>query len=123
MTTERDLTPKQTKAIVALLTCPTITEAANEAGVSKRTLQRWLDDPGFRAELTIREGEALSGITRRLVGLADQAVKSIAEILSDPGLPSLTKLRAAEAVLSNLLKLRDQVDIENRIAKLERTLT
>ncbi len=45
------LTHKQDKALIALLTEPTITAAAKKAGIGERTLYRWLDDPLFAGAL------------------------------------------------------------------------
>ncbi len=44
------LTVKQRVAIRALLRTPTVEEAAIAAGVTERTLRRWLGRPGFVAE-------------------------------------------------------------------------
>ena len=43
------LKPVQRRAILALLECPTVAEAAEAVGKSERTLFRWLRDPLFRA--------------------------------------------------------------------------
>jgi len=43
--------PARERAIVALLSERSLTAAANRAGVSERTLRRWLaDDRAFRAD-------------------------------------------------------------------------
>jgi hypothetical protein len=116
------LTARQNRAITALLTCSTILEAAVQVGVSDRTITRWLSIPAFRDELRKREDEALVGITRRLVGLADEAVKTIQDVLKGGLTPPGIRLRAAESVLANLLKLRDQITLEERISRLEEAL-
>ncbi len=117
--TNNGLTARQSRALTAMMTSQSVVEAAKTAGVSERTLQRWLDDPAFRKELSERQSEAVTTVTRRLVTLADQAVNTINEVLTDPDIPAATRLRAAESVLSNLLKLRELVDLEARVARLE----
>ena len=47
--TEPQLTAKQDKAILALLTEPTIAAAAKSIGVNEATLHRWLKLPHFQA--------------------------------------------------------------------------
>ena len=41
---------QQDVAIRALLTSPSITDAASQAGISERTLRRWLADPEFKRQ-------------------------------------------------------------------------
>lgn len=41
------ITPKQEKAIIALLQEPTIPKAAQAAGVGVRSVHRWLTEPEF----------------------------------------------------------------------------
>ena len=45
------LTPKQTRAVKALLRCSTHEDAARAAGISPRTLRRWLQDEAFQDAL------------------------------------------------------------------------
>ena len=56
---EGDLTPRQLAAIPYVVSAPSNAQAARKAGINRRTLYRWLDDPDFRAELTrLREESA-----------------------------------------------------------------
>lgn len=107
------------RTIAALLSTTTIAEAADMTGVSTRTIQRWQEDPIFRAELSKQEGEAVTIVSRRLVALADIAVETIKDILCDKEIPAGVKLRASEAVLTNLLRLREMVDLDRRLTELE----
>ncbi len=45
--TAQKLTPKQEKAITALLSQPTIEAAAASLGINPATVHRWLQDPAF----------------------------------------------------------------------------
>lgn len=114
-----DLTIKQKRAIESLLTARTLEEAAKAAGINPRSLTRWMDDPAFRAELARQEGEAIQAATRRLTALADDAVAAVEDVLTGYAKPA-ARLRAAEMVLSNLLKLRELVGLEQRVPELER---
>ena len=107
------------RTIAALLSTTTIAEAADMTGVSTRTIQRWQEDPVFRDELSKQEGEAVTIVSRRLVALADIAVETIKDILRDKEIPPGVKLRASEAVLTNLLRLREMVDLDRRLTELE----
>ena len=60
----------------------------------------------------------LDAATRRLAGLADQAVGALGDNLG-PDIPGYVRLKASAAVLDFLLKLRGQREIETRLARLE----
>lgn len=118
--TEKELTPKQVQAVTALLSERSIAAAARQAGVSVATLYRWFDDPVFGKRLTAAEGQAIDAAARSLVGMAEQALGTVASVLDDPAAHPATKLRAAEVVLNNLLKMVELRNLEKRIAALEK---
>jgi len=112
------LNAKQQKALDALLRGCTQEAAAREAGVSRRTLARWLAQSGaFQRALRDAEQEALKRIHRRLVGLADQACDALAAALRGDAQPA--QVRAADVVLARLMPLRELVEIEERLKVLE----
>jgi len=115
-----NLTPVQRRAIRALLTTRTAAEAATTAGVSERTLYRWLQDANFRAALLAAEGELIDGATRRLLQLQDGAIDVLDGLLVAQG--DNVRLRAAQVVLDHLLRLRELRDIETRLQNLEQAL-
>ena len=113
-------TPRQARAIEALLTAPTIDQAAESAGVARRTIYRWLDDAGFRAALSAAEGKNLDRVTRRLLLLADKALNALESVLDDPRQAGAGNKRlAAQAVLDQVVKLRELRNVEQRLASLE----
>ena len=114
------LTRNQAKAIKALLEYPTIEKAAAAIGVNPRTIGRWLDDRSFRAELARAEGDALDKTTRRLLFLGDHAVNALASVLQEPTQRGATNKRlAAQTILTQLLKLREMRNVEERLSALE----
>lgn len=113
------LSAKQGKAIAALLSSKTVLGAAELAGVSARTLTRWLADDDFKAALLEAESEAIDAATRRLIGLQSAAIDTLQETLGDrKALPGI-RMRAAQSILDFLMKLRDLRNIEKRLAALE----
>jgi hypothetical protein len=117
-TTKSELTPAQQKAVAALLTTGTITEAAKVAGSARQTLHRWLADPVFQAALREAESEALAALSRRLVTLGESAAAALTDALA-PGRDIRDRLRAAEIVLNNLLKIKELLDFDQRLKALE----
>lgn len=116
----KKLTPKQEQAVRALLTSKAVGEAAGAVGVSERTLYRWLADPAFRAALSVAEGDLLDAATRRLLTLQDNAIGAFEDVLTGgPDVTDTARLRAAQAVLDYLLKLRELRSVEERLTALE----
>lgn len=117
------LTPRQRKAIEALLTTGDKTAAAEAAGVQRQTIYRWLKLPHFRAALAEAEAEALASLSRALVRLGDNATATLEQAMGDDESSWSVKVRAADVVLSRLLQLRELVDLEQRVSELERQLS
>ena len=117
--TPERLTPKQRKAVEALLTTGDVAAAAHEVGISKATLYRWLKEPAFHQAVRQAEARALDDLSRLLVRLGRTAVATLAKAMSDPATPASSRIRAADAALSRLLQLRELATLEARITALE----
>jgi hypothetical protein len=120
--TSSPLSAKQQRAIAALLTKPTIEEAAKAAGVSRATLYRWLAERAFQTALTDAERRLLETTSRGLIALSTKALAVTEAVLDDQSVPASTRLRAADVTLNRLLQLRELVSLEERIAALEARL-
>ncbi len=92
--------------------------AAELAGhLSARSVRRRMSDPQFAALVYQRRGQRAAEITGVLVGLARRAVDTLADCL-DAQRPA-DRIRAAQVVLGELHRFRDQLDLEERIRSLE----
>jgi len=113
------LSPAQRRCVVALLTAGGAGQAAATAGVSVRTVRRWLADPAFTT--AVRDAgrssarEAMSGL------LASQrlAVEVLRGLLDDQS-PS-TRLRAAACLLDHGARALE-VDVDERLDCVEQRL-
>ncbi len=114
-----NLSPKQRKAIEALLTSGTVADAARAAGVTRDTLYRWLKDEHFAKALREAEGMALQGLTRSLTGLGDKAVAALAAVFDDEAAPHAVKLKAAAIVFGNHPTYLQTTVLTDRIAAIE----
>lgn len=112
-------TPRQNRGIEALLRMRSIPLAAEEVGVSARTVYRWLEDPRFKAELSKAEGVAIDTASRNLVRLADSALALITQVLANSDITPAVRLRAAGMILDNLIALRELRTTEERLSQLE----
>lgn len=118
MTQNVALSPKQVAAIDALMTGCTMTAAAERAGVTRKTLQRWMQEDGFRAALVWAGADAMQGVSRRLVAASQAAMDALEDALLEDK-PIQARIRAADAILGRLLAVRELVDIEARLQALE----
>ena len=114
-----ELSPKQHQAIQALLIQSSVPNAAASAGVSVRSLYRWLDEPAFRLALNTALDKSIDAAARGLVGLTEKAIKVVGTVLDNEQIHPATRLRAADLVLSNMLKLAELRTLAQRVAALE----
>jgi transposase len=114
-----DLTSRQQRTIAALLAARNVREAAKQVKVPERTVYTWLNEPAFRASLYAAEGHLIDAATRRLLHHQDVALTVILTIMADRDNPAGVRLRAAQTVLEQLLKLRELRNVEQRLTALE----
>ncbi len=114
-----NLTPRRRKAIVALLSLATIQEAAAAAGVTERTVYRWLADSDFRAALVDAEGGVIDAAARRLIGEHDQALNTLSTLMGSAKSENVRRA-AADSWLSQMFRIRELRNEETRLSELER---
>jgi hypothetical protein len=106
---------------LALAAGQTLRAAAEVAGISERTATRRRANPAFRQ----REAELRAGMVQRALGkLADgmaEAADRLRELLRADS--ESVCLGAARALLELGVKLRESVELEQRLAALEERLT
>lgn len=113
------LSPKQRAAIAALLGAKSITAAAADLRISRKTLQRWLADPQFAAALAEAESDLLHETTRLLLAFAGMAVFALVRNLTAEDAPASVRNAAACAILDRLVTLREHAQLSDRVAEME----
>ncbi len=104
--------------MAALLTARTIPEAASEAGIGGRTLERWLsEDPAFVAEYRAARRRVVEAAVSQLQNATVEAVDCLTRNLHC-GMPS-TEVRAASVILDHALKAVELYELETRLSALE----
>ncbi len=116
------LSTKQQRAIEALLTEPTTRAAAVEAEVSEATIWRWLAEPGFSVAYRAARGRLLESTLTALQSASVDAVVCLREILNDKSAQVSARVSAAKSVLELGLKAREILDVQERLAYLEKAL-
>lgn len=116
----QEISTKQHNAIVALLEKPTVEQAAESAGISSKTIYRWMEEPGFRSALSSAEEGVLDESTRRLMQLSSQAIDALENVMHNPSQEGASNKRlAALAMLDQLCKFRELRNLEERLSTLE----
>ena len=113
------MTPRQQKALAALLTSPSKAAAAKAAGIAPRTLRDYLADPEFQAAYRDAFGNMVEDATRQAQQAISPALSTLREIVEDREEDAQARISAARAILSHGLKLTETTDILNRLQELE----
>jgi len=119
MAENHGLTGNQKKAIDALLGHNTVRAAAAAAGLAERTVHRYMTDPVFATELRRREGLLIDEGTRRLLREFEASIDTMATVRDDPEVTPAARLRAAQVIAEQLVKVRELRNVEERLTKLE----
>ena len=113
------LGPAQHRAVIALLERPTVAEAANDAGVHRATLYKWLKEPGFQAAYREARRESLRLATARLQQISGEAVEALREVVGDRSQQGASRVGAARVILDYAAKMTELEDFGARLARLE----
>ena len=116
----KKLSANKKRAIRALLEQKTITAAADQVGITRKTIYEYLRDPIFRAELQNAESGLIDGAGVRLLGGQEKALDTLEGLMDDDD-PTNKRL-AAVAWLNFALKWRELRNIEERLTALEAAL-
>ena len=113
------LTPKQMKAVEALMLTGETASAATAAKVTRNTLYRWMKQPDFQAAVRDAEAQAIDEVSRVLIRLSKSAVGTLAAAMAERDAPIGPRIRAADITLSRLLQVRELAVLEDRLTALE----
>jgi hypothetical protein len=111
---------KQGEAIIALLKCRTVEEAAQSIGIAPKTLYRWMKLPDFDHEHRDAMFTQFRQSLARLQQAALPAVTVLRNGLADPQAPLAVRARCAFYILDQTRKAMETDVIEARLAALEK---
>src|SRR3712207_7897389 len=118
----RKLTPKQEKAITALLAQPTIEKAAAAISVNPASIYRWLAEPGFEAAYRAARREAVGQAIACLQQVSTHAVTVLVTVMANTSTPPATRVAAAKTVLETAIKAVEVEDLAARLDTLEQRM-
>ena len=117
------MSDQKEKIIVALLTQPTVKEAASSVNVSERTIYRMLKEDGFQEEYRSAKREVVGQAIARLQQISSEAADALREVYMDKGNPASSRVSAAKCVLEMSLRALELEQLEERIEALEERIT
>ena len=122
MTDKERLTRRQLHVLPFLISNPTVELAAKQSGISPKQIFDWLNQSVFRQELENRKNEAVNQAVARLKATASKACDTLIGLLDHAESESV-RHRVAVDMLNMTLKFMEFKDVEQRIRKLEETIT
>ncbi len=115
--------PQHDRAIIALLTQPSIAEAARSCGLGESTLRRWLHQPDFAHAYAQARQQAFSVALGYLQNLSEQAVQTLQSLMQDQQVSPSVRHSAARTVLQMSFKGSELLTLQTRLDQLETAAT
>ncbi len=116
------LTPKQDRALVALLECGETKRAAELAQVGEVTLWRWLQSPEFQSRYRAARRLLVETAIAQLQSDCTIAARVLREVAEDKEAPASSRVAAARAILEQSVAAIQITDLQERVERLEQTL-
>lgn len=110
------------KIIAALLSCATIREAAEAAGVSERTIYNRLSCPEFSEKLAEERRRLFKAHSTALQGQIGRSIQAIVEIRDNAKNSPQVRLNASAELIRSGLKVVELVDVVERMDTIENRL-
>jgi hypothetical protein len=113
------LSYRQEKAILALLREPNMDAAAKSAGVTSRTLRRWMRQKEFFRRYKRERSLQMEGVLEALRASAIDAVQVLNSVAHSKKAPASSRVSASKALLEFHFRSHELVVLERRISQLE----
>ena len=116
---EQELSVSQQRAIVALTTATCMQDAAENAGISRRTLYRWLRLPHFRKALREARSQVFAAALAGVHHVVSRSGDILAEIIDNRDASPAARVSAVRAALRAAQIAQQTDEFEERLASLE----
>lgn len=110
---------KQKRVLAALMTNRTVESAAKAAGVSSKTVRRYLQDPEFLASYQSAVDGVMERATKQLQGSLTAAIERLGRIVRNDNDSSQAHIAAARALLDFTLRFTELNDVLTKLEQLE----
>ncbi len=111
------LTRKQTLALPIVAASSSLAAGAKAARIARSTLNRWLQDPDFRAELERARQDAAELAFSEVQALALKSVSTLSALLEDPD--SRVRASAVRTSLNLVRQIEADRKLQNRLNAME----
>jgi hypothetical protein len=112
---------RDTELILALAMGATIASAARQARVTERTVYRRLEDAAFRQKVIEMRHDMVQRSSGMMCASSVEACKTLLGLLGSAN-PATVRLGAARAILEIGIRIREEVDLVERVVELERRM-
>jgi len=110
------------EAIAAILSTPSITEAADSLGVSRSTVYRWLDDDDFQAELKQARTRVFEAALSRMQSGLSRVTDELFRIATNKQVKPATRVSACRWYIDAALRSHELLNLSERVDAIERLL-
>ena len=113
------LTPKQEKALIALISHPTLKEAAHACGLSETTLWRYMKDQTFAQRVREARQQAMLHLGMRLQEGSSEAATVLRNLMMSEETPASTRVTACRTIIDYAVRTAELEEIKSRVEELE----
>jgi len=114
---------KREAVIAALLCSPSYEVAAQQSGVAKSTIHRWLQSPAFRAQYEVARQQALEGVLTYLRHTMTATVQTLFSIVQHPGSSDMARIAAGRTLLEYAFRGLELQEAVQRLSRIEEHLS
>lgn len=113
---------KQASVLAALLSNPTVADAAKAVKLTERTLWRYLNDETFAEAYREAKRELVGHTLMRLQANASEAAKVLMDVASNTEQPASARVAAARAIIDHALNGAKLADLQSDVDEIKRML-
>jgi hypothetical protein len=119
--TAKNLSRQQEKVLDTLLIYGQVEKAASAAGVSARTIFRYLQQEAFQEALRKSRSENFKATAARLQAIASTATETLEQVMLDKEAAPSARVSAARAALELAGRYAEVEDLDARLSEIEKT--
>ena len=108
------------RILAGLLANTTVTATASATGISEATIYRYLKNDDFKREYEERRRDMLADNCHALQASMGKAIKELVAVIDDEDTSPQVRLNAIDMLLRHSYRLTEQVEIMERLEKLEK---
>jgi hypothetical protein len=119
---DNSLSERQEQALQAVISHPTLKEAALAVGISETTLWRYMQEEAFNRRLRQARRDAVDHAVIRLQRASSDAVSVLRDLMMKEDAPAAARISAARTVLDYSFRIVEIDELKTRMEDLENFL-